>query len=169
MSTLQANTWTTSNLYGGDITAGVPIKITQVTVPYSAASGYSGGYQTFESATTGNTNQLYSFTYTPVRNSSYIHYLAFLEMDRNNNTGPEVLYVFINNVAYSNSYSYPRNSGNEPWQMRGQSGIYTNTDGSTLTFSLRARNSSGWTNSIGLTNTPNQIMTNTIQIFEVQR
>jgi hypothetical protein len=169
MSTLQANTWTTSNLYGGDITAGAPIKITQVTIPYSAATGYAGGYQTFESATTGNTNQLYSFTYTPLRNSSYIHYLAFLEMDRSSNPGPEVLYVFINNVAYSNSYTYPRVSNYEPWQMRGQSGVYTNTDGSVLTFSLRCRNGSGWTNYIGGTATGGQIMTNTIQIFEVQR
>jgi hypothetical protein len=169
MSTIQANTWTTSSLYGGDIVAGAPVNITQITVPYSAAAGYTGSYQTLENSSTANTNQLYSFTYTPILTNSFIHYLAFLEMDRNNNPGPEALYVFINNIAYSQSYTYPRASGNEPWQMRGQSGVYTNSTGGTLTFSLRARNGSGWNNSIGLTNTPNQIMTNTIQIFEVPR
>ena len=169
MSTIQANTWTTSSLYGGDIVAGVPVKITQIVVPFSSAAGYSGGYQTFESATTGNTNQLYSFTYTPLLTISFIHYLAFLEMDRNNNPGPEALYVFINNTAYSQSYTYPRVSGSEPWQMRGQSGLYTNSDGSTLTFSLRCRNGSGWTNSLGAVVSNTQITTNTIQIFEVPR
>ena len=154
---------------GAEITAGAPIKITQVTIPYSTAAGYNGGYQTFENASTANTNQLYSFTYTPVAVSSYIHYMAFLQSDRNANVGAESLYVFINNTAYSQGYHYPRVSGNEPWQPMTQSGVYTNTNGSTLTFSIRARNSSGWTQYIGNAVNGVQVLSNTIQIIEIQR
>jgi hypothetical protein len=167
MSWIVADVWQVPTaLVPAGVTAGVPVNFTTITVPYSAAAGYSGGYQTLASATTANTNQLYSFTYTPVRNPSYVLYLAYVDIDRNANVGPESLYVFINNTAYSQSYSYPRVSGDEPWQSRCQSGVYNNTTGGTLSFSLRVRNGSGWTNYIGSATTANQVLSNTIQIIE---
>lgn len=172
MSIIRANKWLRPSQQEPDgVVSGVPIKITEVKLPQSAASGFSGGYQLLSQATTANTNQITSFTYTPVLSSSYILYIAFIECDRSSNTNSESLYVFINNTPYSESYTYPRVSGHEPWMPRTQQGVYTNTNGGVLTFSIRARNGGGWSQYIGNCGgtTGGQIMQDKIQIFEYLR
>jgi hypothetical protein len=164
MSIVKANSWSRSNVAGNEVTAGAPIKITQITVPYSSASLGTGGYQTLANSTTSNTAQLYSFTYTPAKSSSYVFFQGFFQVDRNTSAGPEAFYIFINNSPYATSYSYPRVAGHEPWQSRGLSGVFNNTTGSTMTFSLRQRAS--WTNYIGSAIGNDQVMSNTIQIIE---
>jgi hypothetical protein len=164
MSIVKANSWSRRDASGNEVTAGAPIKITQITVPYSTATSPSSGYITLASSTTSNTGQLYTFNYTPAKSSSYVFFQGFFNMDRISTTGPESLYIFINNTPYAISYTYPRVNGHEPWQSRGLSGVFNNTTGSTMTFSLRVRSS--FTSYVGSTTNNDQVMSNTIQIIE---
>jgi hypothetical protein len=168
MSIIKANQWITSDLNANERVAGVPLKIQQFTVPESSAS-FSGGYITLPSVNTSNTASLHSFTYTPVSSSSYINIQAFLECDRGSSPGPEHLFIFVNGVVMANSFSYPRNSGNEPWQMRGMACTYTNTSTSAVTINIRCRSGSGWTQYIGKSINGSNTMANNIQIIEYQR
>ena len=65
MSIVKANSWSRRDATGNEVTAGAPIKITQVTVPYSSASFGTSGYQTLAASTSSNTAQIYAFNYTP--------------------------------------------------------------------------------------------------------
>jgi hypothetical protein len=168
MSIVKANRWILSDLNANERVAGVPLKIQQVTVPYSTAS-FSGGYITLPSVNTSNTASLHSFTYTPVSSSSFINIQAFLEGDRSSSGNSEHLFIFVNNVPLASSLTYPRLANNEPWQMRGMACTFTNTSTSAVTINIRCRSGGGWTQTIGSTNGNFNIMTNTIQIIEYQR
>lgn len=149
---------------------GTPINIVTYTIPPSSASVVANGYiANLSGFTTSNTTNLYSFYYTPVSKSSHIVYVAALDVDGNSSAAyNEHLLVFINNVPYSTSYYYRRNSGNEP-MSKSQSGVYNNTSGATLSFSIRGTNNNGGAMYLGTAYTGTQSMSNTITIFEVQK
>jgi hypothetical protein len=165
MSVLRANAWAGTN---GQLLR-TPVKLTTVTIPYSSASqGSTTYYPQLSQWTTSNTASLYSFSYTPSLTSSYINYMAFIELDRSSNANTETCVIFINSVPYSCASCYPRNSGHEVYEQHLQSGQYVNTTGSTLTFDVRV--SCTWTCYAGRAGgNSDSDLARTIQIYEMQR
>jgi hypothetical protein len=165
MSTLKANAWAGTN---GQLLR-TPVKLTTVIIPYSTATNNQYTYQpTLGGWTTSNTTSIYSFNYTPSLTSSYINYMAFIELDRNNSGNQENCVIFINNNPYSVAYNYPRNQGHEVYEQKCQSGQYINTTGSTITFDIRIN--TNWSCSIGRAyGGTDEDLARTIQIYEMQR
>jgi hypothetical protein len=154
-------------------TSGTPmgtiINARLVTIPYSTATPSGVGYTALSNLTTSNTASFYSFTYTPVSSSSYIVWNAFLDVDRAWNSNQEVLAIFVNGSPASSSFRYPRVQGHEPNQ-HAQSGTYTNSSTSNVTFDVRYMNGAGGTGYLGQANGGgDQTMANNIVIYEVQR
>ena len=168
MSWIKANKFV--NLLNNTV-RGTPVNIASFAIPYSTVSSYSGAsvYTSLSSFNLANTNQFYSFTYYPVKASSYIVYTALLDVDGTGVNNYDYVLIFINGTPYSNSYCYRRVSGHEPYS-KSQSGVYTNVDGSPCIFSIRATNSAGISMSVGQAyGGGDQGMANRITIFEVQR
>jgi hypothetical protein len=149
---------------------GIPVQVTNVAIPYSAAgltTTSPSGIFSLSGWTTSNTTLIYSFTYTPVKPYSYIYYTAFLNVDGTAVNSYETLHTFINNNCTSLAYHYRRNTGHEP-MTKCQSGQYLNTNGSTLTFSIRGASTASQTNAVGQAYSGgDQGMANRYTIYEV--
>jgi hypothetical protein len=164
LEALTVNTWT--NTLG--VMQVVPLNFQYVTIPYSSGSATLGYISNLSGYTTSNTALMYSFTYQPVSASSNIFYSMLIDVDRSSNPGQEHLIMFVDNVPYSSSYRYPRNSGNEPQQFN-QSGTVINSSLNARTFAIGCANGSGWTQYIGKSISGGNAQANTILIWEFPR
>jgi hypothetical protein len=150
---------------------GVPVNMVSFPIPYSAASVTSSGYiSDITGFSFANTAQLYTFTYYPVKSYSYIVYNALLDVDSGSGTSyNEHLITFINGTPYSTAYFYRRNAGHEP-MSKSQSGVYLNTNGQGVVFSIRGNNNAGSVMTLGQAyGGGDQGLANRYTIFEVQR
>ena len=149
---------------------GVPVNMVSFPIPYSAASATASGYiSDLTGFSFANTTQIYTFTYYPVKPYSYIVYNALLDVDGGGTGYNEHLVTFINGSPYSTAYFYRRNSGHEP-MSKSQSGVYLNTNGQAVVFSIRGNNASGTVMTLGQAyGGGDQGLANRYTIFEVQR
>jgi hypothetical protein len=163
MDILKVNTW--QNASGALMS--MPFKFTAVAIPSSSASASLGYVSSLAGFTTSNTANLHSFNYTPYSATSNIMWMMTIDCDRNGSGNAEHVCMFVDNVCYSSSYLYPRNSGNEPYQHI-QSGTYTNSSTANKTFAIRGASGAGWTQSIGASPNDNALA-NCVLIWEYPR
>ena len=163
MDTLKVNTWQNAS---GTLMS-MPFKFTSVSIPSSSGAASLGYVSSLAGYTTSNTANLHSFIYTPYSATSNIMWMLTMDADRTGAGSQEHFCVFVDNVCYSNSYLYPRNQGNEPFQYI-QSGTFTNSSTANKTFAIRGGSGGGWTQYIGSSPVDNAFA-NTMLIWEYPR
>jgi hypothetical protein len=161
MSTIRLDKWQRTD----GSTVGFVVNSTMVTVPNTYGGSSGGGYLLLSNCTRSNTAGLFNFSYTPVSQSSTVYYKCFLDVDRDSSSNYEMLVMFANGTPNAASYCYPRVQGNEERQHCFAGSVVAT--GGTIQFELRVN--STWGCFLGKSNGGYNAISNTIQIFEVQR